>query len=57
MGLPTEDPLNNCPSNASAFGPSKWGISIPPSDKASVSITAGPPAWVTIAIFLPFNSG
>jgi hypothetical protein len=26
-----------------------------PADRASVSITAGPPAWVIIAIFLPFT--
>ncbi len=44
MGLPTDEPLNNCSSSASAFGPSRWGISIPPFDSASVSITAGPPA-------------
>ncbi len=54
-GFDTDDPAKSFWSSLSAAGPDRRGISIPPSLRASVSITAGPPAWVTIAILLPLS--
>jgi len=57
IGLATADPGNNFSFNFSITGPSSKGTSRPPEERVSVSITAGPPACVITAIFLPFNSG
>ena len=53
----TEEPANSFESNSSATFPSILGIFIPHLLKASVSITAGPPAWVIIAILFPSKRG
>ena len=57
MGLETDEPGRSCAFSSSAAGPSSLGMFMPPFDKASVSITPGPPAWVTIAKFLPVRGG
>ena len=57
IGFPAEEPLNNFNSSFFALTSSKGGTSIFPSDKESVSMTAGPPAWVTMAMFFPFRDG
>ncbi len=57
IGFATDEPGKSSFNKSSASALSICGISSPPSDNASVSITAGPPAWLIIAIFLPFNSG
>ena len=57
IGLATLLPGNNLVFNSSATGPVNGGTCIPPFDRASVSMTPGPPAWVTIAKFLPVKRG
>ena len=57
MGLATEEPGKSLLFSSSASGPSILGTLRPPFESASVSMTPGPPAWVTMAKFLPFNSG
>ena len=56
IGLPTAAPGYSLDFSSSAIGPSKLGTFKRPLDKASASITAGPPACVTIAQFFPFTS-
>ena len=56
MGLPTAAPGNNFDFNSSASGPSKGGTFSRPLESASANMTAGPPAWVTMAQFFPFTS-
>ena len=51
MGLLTDEPGNSLDFSSSASGPSSLGMFMPPFDKASVSITPGPPACVTMAKF------
>ena len=57
MGLATDEPGKSFPLSSSANGPSIFGTLRPPFDKASVSITPGPPAWVTMAKLRPFKGG
>ena len=57
MGLATDAPGNNCDFNSSAFSPSILGTCKSPLDNASVNITPGPPACVTMANLLMFNRG
>ena len=57
MGLATEEPAKSLVFSSSANGPSILGTFSPPFDRASVSITPGPPACVTMAKFLPCSGG
>ena len=57
IGFPTAAPGNSWVFSSSATSPSSLGTFSPPLLKASVSITPGPPAWVIMAKFFPFNSG
>ena len=57
MGLATLEPGNSFSLSSSAAFPDNAGTFIPPFDSASVSITPGPPAWVTMAKFLPVKRG
>ena len=57
IGFDTVEPGSNWLFSSSASGPVKRGTSMPPLVNASVSITPGPPAWVTMAKFLPLKWG
>ena len=57
MGFSTEEPGNNFSFSSSADFPEMCGTFKPPFDSASVSITAGPPACVIMAMFFPLSSG
>ncbi len=57
IGFATDEPAKSFSNNFSAFGPLIDGTSSLLCDKESVSITAGPPAWVIIAMRLPLSSG
>jgi len=57
IGLATEAPGSSFSFNSSNFGPSSFGTFNPPLQRASVNITPGPPAWVTMAKLRPFSSG
>ena len=57
MGLATDEPGKSFAFSSSAKGPSIRGTLSPPFERASVSMTPGPPAWVTMAKFLPFSGG
>ena len=57
IGFATDEPGKSFSISASAFGPEIDGTSSLLFDNESVSITAGPPAWVIIAMRLPCNSG
>ena len=57
MGLATLLPGNSCAFSCSAASPVRAGTFMPPFDRASVSITPGPPAWVMMAKFLPLKRG
>ncbi len=57
MGLATLEPGRSIDFSSSAAFPDSAGTFIPPFDSASVSITPGPPAWVTMAKFLPEKRG
>src|SRR5574344_539300 len=49
IGLATDAPGKSFDLSSSAASPVNCGTCSPPLDKASVSITPGPPAWVTMA--------
>ena len=57
MGLDTDEPGKSFDFSSSASGPSILGTFSPPFDRASVSITPGPPACVTIARLRPVKRG
>ena len=57
MGFATAEPGKSFSLSSSARGPSSFGTFRPPFDRASVSITPGPPACVTMAKFFPFRGG
>src|SRR5574344_242819 len=49
IGLATDAPGKSFDLSSSAASPVNCGTCSPPFDKASVSMTPGPPAWVTMA--------
>ena len=57
MGFETEEPGRSMAFSSSAKAPVMGGTFMFPFDKASVNITPGPPAWVTMAKFLPVKRG
>ena len=57
MGFDTDEPGKSFDFSSSASGPSSLGTLSPPFDKASVSMTPGPPAWVTMAKLRPVSGG
>ena len=57
IGLATAEPGKSFDFSSSASGPSILGTLSPPFDKASVNITPGPPACVTMAKLRPLSSG
>ena len=57
LGLATDAPGKSRLFSSSASGPSIFGTLSPPLDSASVSITPGPPAWVTMAKLRPVSGG
>ena len=57
MGLATLLPGRSFVFSSLATSAGIGGTCMPPFDKASVNITPGPPAWVTMAKFLPMKRG